>query len=105
MLRVFLVSLLIAIGYQAFWYLCRTLGFEWHTVWNLPGFLFVAGSMPWSLPAVNNIIELNHWVGHTARHILVLALVCIGFAINITGLFFCVTKIRNLVSSKFRQST
>jgi hypothetical protein len=105
MLRVFLVSLLIAIGYQAFWYLWRALGFEWHTVWNLPGFLFVAGSMPWSLLAVNNIIELNHWVGHTARHILVLALVCIGFAINMTGLFFCVTKIRKLVSSKYRQST
>lgn len=97
--KVFSIGLLIALSYYFLWYAFRALAIEWHTVLNVPGFMLLAGSMPWSYPFASNLLDLSIWLGYFGRDVLVVLTVSLGFATNLTLLSFIFNKATNAIKS------
>jgi hypothetical protein len=82
-LKAFLVGAALPLIYLLAWYGCRSAGVSWPNSWNIPGFLFLVGSYPWSWPAMEYQMELNQFVGHGPRKALQSAAMIIGFGLNV----------------------
>ncbi len=81
---IFLLSLIIPAGYFISWYVFKWFHLGWHTRYNVPGFLLVGGSWPWSWPSLYYMEKLGSVLGHKGRDILNVIVVCLGFAFNMT---------------------
>jgi hypothetical protein len=93
---IFLAALVIPVGYFLAWHTFKWRGITWHTKYNVPGFLLVGGSLPWSWPFLNYTRELGSILGHTARNALTTISVCFGFAINMTITISLISKFISL---------
>lgn len=80
---------------------------NWHTKYNVLGFLFIAGSMPWSQPFVNieSMLWLKEWLGLDAYTWVLKIVVCFGFALNGLMLFvvftWCLAKSKKIKNKAF----
>ena len=71
-------------------------GLPWNTSSNIPGFFLLAGSYPWSYVVFEYSFEMKKMLGQADRDLLIVALVTVGFAVNITAvcyLFYVLKKI------------
>jgi hypothetical protein len=90
---IFLAALAIPVGYYLAWYIFKWLGIVWHTKYNLPGFLILGGSLPWSWLSLNYMTKLGTILGHKSRNIISIISVCLGFAINVTIAISLISKL------------
>ena len=98
--KVFSIGVLVVLSYYALWYLFRALAIDWHTAWNIPGFALLAGSMPWSLPVTNNMLEISKLLGHHGRDAIAILSVSLGFATNLTLLAFIICKVAKVIKGR-----
>ncbi len=97
-LKLFLIGALFPSFYYLAWFVFRGLGWHWYASLNIPGFLMLLGSLPWSFPVIYGQIELNNLVGHLMRGIIQVFSVIFGFAIN----FLIVSKLTIWITRKLR---
>ncbi len=100
MRNTFSIGVLVVLTYYALWYSFRAANLHWDTSWNIPGFILLVGSMPWSLPATNNILELTNIVGRYGRDAIIILSVSLGFAINFTVAIFVFRKLSKALKAK-----
>lgn len=74
MKKTFVLALAFPIVYQLLWFGFKYVGMQWPTLWNVPGFLFIVASKPWSLPFTLSDMPMQ----------LSSFAICVGFAINTT---------------------
>jgi len=96
--KVFSIGVLVVLSYYLTWYLFRALELNWHTAWNIPGLALIACSFPWSLPVTSNVIELAQLLGKYGRDALMVLVVALGFALNLTILKLTFDQLRKLRS-------
>lgn len=97
---IFIIAFALPTIYHAAWYFIKFMGWHWHNSWNIPGFLFLAGSAPWSEPFMTYkaLIAFRGFLGENLRNLLNVFVISIGFAGNVT-LFklitvWLITKVR-----------
>jgi hypothetical protein len=82
--------------YLGAWYAYRFTGIAWPNAFNIPGFIFLMLSSPWSIGANTLIGSHGHELGEFAR-VLKCAAVAFGFGLNatllISGVGYAVKRI------------
>ncbi|MGI0119751.1 hypothetical protein [Zooshikella sp. RANM57] len=94
----------VVISYHAFWNGARIVGHPLSTSWNIPGFIFAVGSMPWSWPVVNFMHEIESYIGHISASVLTIVFITFGFAINLTIVMFVIAKIVTYVKEEINNT-
>ena len=99
---IFLSALIIPSGYLLARYVFDWCGIPWKTKYNLPGFLILEASLPWSLPILNYHMQLLSLLGSTAYNFLFVIFVCVGFALNTTIVIVLIGKLIRITSGSRR---
>jgi hypothetical protein len=99
---IFLSALIIPTGYLFARYVFDWCGIPWKTKYNLPGFLILQASVPWSLPILNYHIQLVSLLGSTACNFLFVISMCVGFAVNTTIVITLIGKLIRITSGSGR---
>lgn len=80
--RIFLIGILIPGSYYFIWFLCKFLGINWPHDANLPGFIFLTVSLPWSIPILINEAP-SILSDQMLRQISYVICISVGFGINL----------------------
>lgn len=71
---------------------------SWPNSWNIPGFIFLAGSYPWSLPAMEYQKELDKVIAHGPREALQSAAMIVSFGVNVALVYLAFVWFRRITS-------
>lgn len=94
--KAFVVGAAFPLVYFLWWHATRAFGMEWHNSWNIPGFLFLAGSHPWSWPALEYQIALNQFLGQSLRKAVQEFSVIGGFGLNVALACWVLVRVRRI---------
>jgi hypothetical protein len=88
--RVFLIAALVVVVYAALkhWSILE------RTVWNIPGFLMLAASMPWSLAWLDLPLETRTIVPPGIRMAVDLLAMAVGFGLNCAVVYMLASAVR-----------
>ena len=97
--RTFLGFWGIGLVYHMLCYMARSSG-HWDNDYNIPGFFIAAGSMPWSLPLFEYMVQvfLKDMLGPAVSGRIIRVLVAVGFAINATSIRALMIRVFERVS-------
>ena len=81
---VFIICAFVCASYYGAWFLWKAMGWHWHASANIPGFIMLLISWPWSSAVFGFQQELQEYIGEAPRHLVTSAFMALGFAFNMT---------------------